>query len=92
MCHRWFTPKSDKNIYCRRLCFKKANYQKIKCEESLNAKKFPVFRCPTCGTTIELDFNPIKKSGRWLKFKCPECNVLMISVVDFVMTKDTSTT
>ena len=87
-CHKWFIPKSDKNIYCERICFKKANYKKMKGEELLNAKKFPVFRCPSCDTVIELDFNPIKKSRKWLKFKCPGCNVLMISVVDFVVTEE----
>ena len=88
-CKRWFTPKSDKNIYCKRICFKQANYRKMKGEELLNAKKFPVFHCPSCGINIELDFNPIKKPWKWLHFKCPGCNVLMISVVDFVITQDT---
>lgn len=86
-CKKKFTPKSEKNYYCCRKCFKKAYYHRVKAEELKN-KKCPTFLCPSCDQTITLDFDPVKDSFRWLHFVCPGCNVLMISVSELISTGD----
>ena len=89
MCHIFFLPKSQKNIYCKRSCFKKAFYHRKKTEE-LNNIKFPIFKCPSCSRNIELGFDPLREDNRWLDFKCPFCNVLMVCVWDEICAQDTS--
>ena len=88
-CEVPFTPKSERNIYCKRSCFKKAFYHRKKAEE-LNACHFPFFTCPKCGQAIRLEFDPVKESMRWLSYQCPGCNVLMINVSEKIVTQDES--
>lgn len=88
-CHKFFLPKSQKNVYCKRSCFKKAYYHHKKAEELKNIK-FPILKCPLCSRNIELDFDPIVDDNRWLNFKCPFCHVLMINVCEEIITQDTS--
>ena len=85
MCGEIFLPKRSNNTYCQRRCFKLANYR---LHREDNKNKFPVFNCPTCHFVINLDFNPIKKPQAWLQFKCPNCNVLMVNIVDIVKVLD----
>lgn len=82
-----FLPKSPKNIYDRRICFKKAWYHRKKAEELKN-KKFPVFLCPSCKRKITLDFDPVKSNRKWEQFVCPNCHILLINVKEFIITTD----
>lgn len=91
MCKKEFTPKSDKNVYHNRKCFKKAYYHKKRAEKLMEVK-FPVFKCPSCSRTIELGFDPVKEDRLWLGFSCPFCSVLMINVWEEIITQDKSTT
>ena len=86
-CKIVFMPKSERNIYCCRKCFKKAFYHRKKAEELSNIR-FPIFLCPSCGRKIELDFDPIKNLSAWDGFSCPFCEVLMISVSDEIITQE----
>ena len=90
ICGISFIPKSEKNIYSSRKCFKKSFYLRHKIEE-LNRKKFPIFLCPSCNKRIELDFDPTKdleNYHKWCSFACPFCNTLMINVVEELMMQD----
>lgn len=80
-CKTRFMPKSEKNKYCCRKCFKKDNYHKNKAKE-LAAAKFPGFLCPVCKKYIELDFDPVADSYRWLHYECPGCKAQMVDVSD----------
>lgn len=82
-----FVPKSEKNIFHNRRCFKKNYYHRKKAEELSNIK-FPVFLCPNCGSKIALLFDPVKEYQKWAKFSCPHCSVLMISVCEKILTQD----
>jgi len=82
-----FQPVSERNLFHNRRCFKKAYYHRKKAEE-LNASHFPFFKCPDCQQMIVLDFDPVVDSMRWLKFKCPICNALMISISENIITTD----
>lgn len=84
-CGHNFTPKSSKNIYCSRKCFKKDYYRNKRVN---NVKKFPVFICKGCQSKFVLDFDPVKKSNKWLGFKCPNCNALTINVSENVIMQD----
>ena len=86
-CGDIFTPKSERNIYCKRSCFKKAFYHRKKAEE-LNACHFPFFTCPNCDQSIRLDFDPVKENMRWLGYQCPGCNTLMINITEEILTGD----
>jgi hypothetical protein len=88
-CGETFTPKSERNTYCKRSCFKKAFYHRKKAEE-LSACHFPFFTCPECRQAIRLDFDPTVDTMRWLEYKCPGCYVLMINVSEQISTKDES--
>lgn len=88
-CGNVFVPKSDKNIFCHRRCFKKDFYHRKKAEE-LNNIKFPSFKCPSCSVSIELTFDPVKEDRLWLNFSCPFCQVLMINVCEEITTQDSS--
>ena len=92
VCKKVFKAKSEKNIYCCRSHFKRAWYHRMKGQELKDAKKFPVFLCPLCGNLITLNFDPVKKSNKWLHFHCPGCNFLMINVSDMIVTQDVSAT
>lgn len=88
-CQKMFLPKSDKNIFCNRRCFKKDFYHRKKAEELLNVK-FPIFKCPSCSKGIPLTFDPVKEERMWLNFSCPFCNVLMIFVYEEIVAQDSS--
>lgn len=90
-CKKIFLPKSERNKYCKRSCFKKAYWHRMKGEEINSHNKFPTFLCPNCGQKITLDFDPVKKSSLWLKYQCPGCNTLMINVCEIILTQDIST-
>ena len=86
-CDVIFTPKSDKNVFHNRRCFKQSYYNRKKLEE-LNNLKFPSYKCQLCSRHIELDFDPMKDDRRWLDFTCPFCGFLMISVVEEIVTQE----
>jgi hypothetical protein len=88
-CKKKFLPKSEKNVFCNRKCFKKDFYHRKKIEE-LNSIKFPTFKCPSCFRNIELTFDPVKDEKLWLGFSCPFCNILMISVCEKIVAQDSS--
>ena len=88
-CGKLFMPKSEKNRFCTRKCFKKDFYHRKKGEE-ISAGKFPRFTCPSCGQKITLDFDPAKDTFRWLHYSCPGCNTLMINVSEEIVTQDES--
>jgi hypothetical protein len=83
-CKTVFMPKSEKNKYCTRKCFKKDNYHKKKAEE-LTRIRFPSFLCPSCEQRITLDFDPVIESLRWLHYECPGCDALMLDVSDEIV-------
>lgn len=87
ICKESFIPKSEKNIFSSRACFKKDYYHRKKAEE-LAGIKFPEFTCPDCGQQIILNFDPAKESVRWTKYICPGCNTLMINVSEQIVTSD----
>ena len=84
-----FMPKSERNKYCTRSCFKKAFYHRKKAEE-LKAQKTPSFKCPSCDQHIILPFNPVDQPGLWAVYICPGCNTLMIRVSENIVTQDHS--
>ena len=86
-CNKPFMPKSERNKYCKRSCFKKAFYHRKKAEE-LSACHFPFFTCPSCGQEIRLPFDPVKENMKWLDYACPGCNTLMINVSEDIVTRD----
>src|SRR3990167_710461 len=86
-CNEWFLPKTGRNEYCTRSCFKKFYYHRKKAEELAN-NRYPTFKCPSCREEITLNFDPIKKSDAWLNFVCPHCSVLMINVSEEIVTQD----
>jgi len=89
-CGTMFLPKSYKNLYCKRSCFKKHFYHKKK-EEDLKKKKFPSFKCPNCKKMIDLNFDPLIDDIKWTHFECPFCRTLMINVFENVFTEDIKT-
>ena len=86
-CGKPFMPKSERNEYCKRSCFKKAYYHRKKAEE-INACHFPHFTCPKCRQEIRLPFDPVKENMKWLAYKCPGCSTLMINVSEEIVTQD----
>lgn len=86
-CEKKFFPKSERNRFCSRRCFKKDFYKRKKALE-LTKKKFPTFNCPSCWKQIDLDFDPIKEEKKWTKFYCPFCSVLMINVCEEIKMQD----
>lgn len=82
-------PKSEKNVFCKRKCFKKDFYHRKKAEE-LNNIRFPVFKCPSCSVLIELTFDPVKDEKSWLGFSCPFCKTLLINVWEDIVTQESS--
>ena len=86
-CGTHFMPKSSKNKFCKRSCFKKYFYRK-KREDDLKKKKFPSFVCPSCRKSIDLDFDPLIDHLKWSRFECPFCRTLLINVYEYVYTED----
>lgn len=86
-CGKMFLPKSERNIFSSRKCFKQNYYRRKKLEELTNIK-FPIFQCPNCKSKIELKFDPIDEDSRWLDFRCPFCSILLVSVVDSILSKE----
>ena len=68
-CGKEFEPKNSTQKYCRRKCFKAANYRKN------NPKEYPKFICSSCGASIKLNFNILKRNTKWEDFECPKCGV-----------------
>lgn len=87
VCQTEFLPKSQKNIFCSRKCFKKDFYHRKKAEE-LASIKFPTFLCPSCDEEITLEFDPLKNEVAWTSFLCPFCSTLMINVSEQIKTQD----
>lgn len=88
-CGKPFTPKSEKNIFCSRKCFKQDYYYREK--ERNDDTGFPMYRCPDCGQVIEMEVHPIRNNFEWLEWRkvpCPGCNTLMIFVSDELITED----
>lgn len=84
-CHQYFLPKSAKNIFCNRKCFKQNYYRRIKEADLKRAKTFPIFKCPICLNFIELSFDPILFDNMWLDFRCPICvSFLSVNVFELV--------
>ncbi len=88
-CGTRFLPKSPKNVFCTRKCFKKNFYHRKKLED-LNAKKFPSFVCPNCGKKIDLEFDPLLDELKWAHYECPFCRTLLINVCEYINTQDES--
>jgi len=86
-CGVMFEPKSDRNKYHNRSCFKKAFWIRQKEKGKLKGA-FPSFGCPTCGQKITLDFDPVKEISKWQSYVCPGCNTLMINVSEKIFTQD----
>ena len=86
-CKKVFMPKSERNIYCERSCFKRAYYTRKKLEELTNIK-FPIFQCQNCKEKIELNFDPVQEDSRWLDFRCPFCSTLMVNVFEEVAAQE----
>lgn len=86
-CQKPFIPKSDRNKFCTRSCFKKAFWIRQKEKNKLN-KGFPSFICPSCGQKITLDFDPVREISKWQAYTCPGCNTLMINVTEIIFTQD----
>jgi predicted RNA-binding Zn-ribbon protein involved in translation (DUF1610 family) len=82
-----FMPKSERQRYCCRSCFKKAFYHRKRAEE-LNRQKAPNFRCPLCDQYIILPFDPVENAELWTQYKCPGCFALIISVSENISAKD----
>ncbi len=80
-------PKSERNKFCCRSCFKKDFYHRKKAEE-LNARKTPSFKCPLCDQYIILPFDPVIYAEKWTNYKCPGCNTLMITVTEEIRAQD----
>lgn len=85
-CDESFVPKSEKNIFCSRKCFKKDFYRRKKNE--VIEITFPDFICKSCNNKAALNFDPIENPEIWLKFRCPNCSVLFINVVDTLSAED----
>lgn len=86
-CGEMFMPVSEKNIYCKRACFKQNYYHRKRAVDILKPK-FPIYTCPNCGQKIVLNFDPAKHTFKWLHYVCPGCNTLQINIVDFVVAVD----
>lgn len=72
-CGKPFFPKSEKNIFCSRKCFKKDYYYRKKEEDDTG---FPIYVCPKCGLRIKMEIHPIRDNLKWLewhKLPCPGC-------------------
>lgn len=83
-CKQSFLPKSSRNIFCCRKCFKMDFSTRI----PEGGSKFPTFNCHNCNEKIQLDFDPAVKTSHWLQFRCPGCNILMINVWEEIKTED----
>jgi len=86
-CGVMFEPKSDRNKYHNRSCFKKAFWIRQK-EKNKKIGNFPTFKCPNCGQKITLPFDPVKEISKWANYSCPGCNTLMINVSEEIITQD----
>ena len=86
-CKEKFIPKTERNIFHNRKCFKRYYYHQKKAEELANSK-YPTFKCPSCRNEITLKFDPVKQNFLWLNFVCPYCSVLMISVSEEIVTQE----
>ena len=89
-CKKVFMPKSERNIYHSRSCFKKAYYTR-KQKEALTNIKFPVFLCSNCKGKVILDFDPILHDKEWLNFRCPFCSVLLVNVFERITARELTT-
>lgn len=69
-CGNNFFAQKHKQFFCSRKCFKKDYSLKKKSEFS---GKFPLYKCPKCYNSVELNFDPIKNAQRWIGFECPYC-------------------
>lgn len=61
-----FQKKTERQIYCKRKCFKKAYRKRNKYSDR------PSFNCTECKKKTKLTFFPITSSAKWALFKC-EC-------------------
>lgn len=83
-CQKDFLPKSSKNIFCCRNCFKEDFAKRIKEQE----EKFPIWTCSKCGNKTELTFDPTIENMRWLNFSCPFCTEYEINLTEYASVKD----
>ena len=75
-CGEDFVPKTARQVYCCRRCFKKAYTAKNK------ASEYPIFACPSCRVKTPLDFHPKRNLNRWLEFCCSNCGYCVTNHVD----------
>jgi len=87
-CGEDFLPKSEKNIFCSRKCFKKNYYHRLKKEA---VDKYPAYTCPTCCASFLLTFDPTKEYQKFKNILCPFCSTLMINVCDSLVAEDEPT-
>jgi len=85
ICGKEFQPKSPKNRFCCRKCFKKEYLSRIKPKEKIS---FPQFKCSKCGQHIKLNFHPEKDTTKWLKYRCLGCDTLFIDVCEEILADD----
>jgi len=86
-CKEFFVPKSEKNKFCSRRCFKKDFYHRKRAGE-ISQNALPRFTCPSCGQCITLPFDPVKCEDAWTTYSCPGCNTLMINVSDMIIASE----
>jgi len=82
-CGKEFFAKKDKQWYCSKKCFKKDYFIR----RSTMDYGYPTFKCPDCGNTIHLRFDPIKETFFWTEFDCPYCGSNKIKIEIFVTSK-----
>lgn len=67
-CEKLFVPHKSNQFYCCHEHYAE-NYVKIVKKES----KYPLWKCPECGNTVELDYFPKSSPKKFSKQKCIEC-------------------
>ena len=77
VCNKSFTAIKETQRFCRRRCFKRDYYLRIRKRilEELANPVFPEKKCAFCLQVSVLDFDPIKFPKLFNNFSCPNCNV-----------------
>lgn len=75
-CGEHFEKVKSHQLYCKRLCFRKAYYKKKK------AKKFPSFRCSQCGEISKLTFHVKECINKWEDLQCSFCGTYNQDTID----------
>jgi len=77
ICKKPFIAIKVTQRFCKRECFKRDYYLRIK--EKLQKlalhPNYPQKQCSFCSNTVTLPFDPIKSPNLFNDFRCPFCNV-----------------